>query len=189
MKELCGSQEVSKEEDGFYEMKRTRAECVGAWRLGVMGYGSYIDSCLALANGAGMKPGRSVEEQICIEGWTLYHYGAIDAVVDYIRDCVDYFAGRNTSGAKCKQGWKEEVHGEHDFIDDCLGIWRGGDATRLKCRRGWKQHRAGLANTCATFVDLASRNPRAEGVAAWTIDSFSHFDLDPRYPSCLAPAR
>ena len=97
---------------------------------------------------------------------------------------MDYFAGRHTNGSLCKKGWAAELASGSNatFVEHCLNSRRKAQSKQT-CRTGWKVDRARLADACMRYMELASRNPRADAVAAWVIDVFALADL-----SALVPA-
>ena len=176
-------------EDGFCEIQIVEAQCASSLRLGATGYGGYIDACLALAGQAANLPAPSPNEQTCMEGWRMHRTGRLDAPVEYIEDCVDYFAGRHTNGSLCKKGWTAELASGSNatFVEHCLNSRRKAQSKQT-CRTGWKVDRARLADACMRYMELASRNPRANAVAAWVIDAFVLADLSTRV-LCSRPLR
>ena len=102
---------------------------------------------------------------------------------------MDYFAGRHTNGSLCKKGWTAELASGSNatFVEHCLNSRRKAQSKQT-CRTGWKVDRARLADACMRDMELASRNPRADAVAAWVIDAFVLADLSTRV-LCSRPLR
>lgn len=171
----------NQDEVGFCEMCKVKGECSRGLRLGSTGYGGHIEACLALVGQAGSKSDRGRNEQICRRGWNMRQTGAIEPTIGYVEKCVDYFAKRTGNRSACEQGWAAALASSGSnaaFVKHCVNLRGGGAPSSLeKCRAGWVKDHAGLADACASYVELSARNPRADALGAWVVNALKFRDL------------
>jgi hypothetical protein len=174
-------------------------DCIKGTRLGTTGMASHIDACLdlvvAAAAGAPAQDAINEKRRRCEEGWSMLAVGTLTAPPpDFVSSCASVFANQpiylNTSEA-CQVGWRNDCGQDCDFIGACLSFalnepqdGRAGPATLNECRAGWYDKYAGYASSCEKYMQLRARNPQAEGVAAWVVDSlqFAFVNRSNKFP-------
>ncbi len=114
--------------------------------------------------------GRGASGEVVSGGYAL-ELGLTQQSGGYIDSCTDFFAQGNASAkAVCMDGWKQSV-GSADFVEACLlHVTEKTCSSGDKCREGWTAHLATRVQVCIDYIELASRNPLAHGIAASVVE-------------------